>query len=52
MQVFLRVICPTSTWGQRLNVLINEDFPVVGCGAIKVGDFGLTEDWRSWELWA
>lgn len=52
MQMFLRVICPTSTWGQRLNTLINEDFPVVECGAIKVGDFGLTEDWRTWELWA
>lgn len=52
MQMFLRVICPTSTWGQRLNKLINEDFPVVGCGAIKEGDFGLTDDWRSWELWS
>jgi abortive infection bacteriophage resistance protein len=51
MQMFLRVICPTSTWGQRLNTLINEDFPVVGCRAIKVGDFGLTDNWRSWELW-
>lgn len=52
MQMFLRVICPTSTWGQRLNALINEDFPAVGCGAIKVGDFGLTDDWRLWELWS
>lgn len=51
MQMFLRVTCPTSTWGHRLNALINEDFPVVTCGAIKAGDFGLTEDWRSWELW-
>jgi abortive infection bacteriophage resistance protein len=51
MQMFLKVICPTSTWGARLAKLIDEDFPVVGCGAIKVGDFGLTDDWRSWELW-
>lgn len=52
MQMFLRVICPTSTWGVRLNTLIEEDFPVVECGAIKVGDFGLIDDWRTWELWA
>lgn len=52
MQMFLRVICPMSTWGQRLNKLINEDFPVVGCGAVKVGDFGVADDWRSWELWS
>jgi len=51
MQTFLRVICPTSKWRQRLNTLINEDFPVVGCGAVKIGDFGVTENWRSWELW-
>lgn len=50
MQMFLRVICPTSTWGQRLAKLIDEDFPVVDCGAIKAGDFGLTDDWRSWLL--
>lgn len=52
MQIFLRVICPTSTWGERLAKLIDEDFPVVGCGAIKIGEFGLTDDWRSWELWS
>jgi abortive infection bacteriophage resistance protein len=52
MQMFLRVICPTSTWRERFNALINEDFPVVDCGAITVGDFGLADDWRSWELWA
>lgn len=51
MQMFLRVICPTSTWGERLNVLIEEDFPPVECGAIKVGDFGLIDGWRLWELW-
>ncbi len=52
MQMFLRVICPTSTWGQRLNTLINEDFPAVESSAIKIGDFGLIDDWRTWELWA
>lgn len=52
MQMLLRVICPTSTWGQRLNTLINEDFPVVESGAIKTGDFGLIDNWRTWELWA
>jgi len=52
MQMFLRVICPTSTWGERLNALIEEEFPAVENGAIKGGDFGLTEDWRTWELWA
>lgn len=51
MQTFLRVICPTSKWRQRINTLINEDFPVVGCGAVKIGDFGVPENWRSWELW-
>lgn len=51
MQMFIRVICPTSSWGERLNTLINDEFPVVGCGAVKIGDFGVTENWRSWELW-
>ncbi|MDD2558596.1 MAG: Abi family protein [Desulfuromonas sp.] len=51
MQMFLRVISPTSTWGQRLITLLNEDFPVVDCDAINVGDFGVVGDWRSWELW-
>lgn len=45
MQIFLRVICPKSTWEQRLNNLIKEEFPIVECGAIKVGDFGVTNDW-------
>ena len=52
MQMFLRVICPTSTWGQRLAKLIDEDFPVVDCRAIKIGDFGVTDGWRAWDLWA
>ncbi len=51
MQMFLQKICPTTAWGQRFKRLIDEDFPDVDCGAIKVGDFGLTTDWESWELW-
>jgi hypothetical protein len=45
------VICPTSTWGQRLKALIDTDFPAVDCGAVKSADLGLIENWESWELW-
>lgn len=51
LQMFLRVICPTSTWGKRLKTLVDEDFPVVDCVAIKIEDFGLAVDWTAWELW-
>lgn len=52
MQKFLKEICPTSTWGQRLKILIDTDFPVVDCGAVKAADFGLIKSWDAWELWA
>ena len=50
MQLFLQGICPTSTWGQRLSALVENDFPAVDCGAINIDDFGLIVDWTTWDL--
>lgn len=44
------VICPNSSWGQRFSELM-EGFPEVGCGGVTLRDFGLSEDWKGWELW-
>lgn len=52
MQMFLHVICPTSSWAKRLQTLIENDFPKVGCGAVQVEDFGLDTGWLTWEIWS
>ncbi|WP_417607083.1 Abi family protein [Oceanimonas baumannii] len=50
MQAMLRIICPRSSWGQRLVAIVNE-FPETASGAVKVEDFGVVEGWAQWSLW-
>ena len=52
MQHLLGVICPNSTWGERVKRLLREEFPVPGNGAWSLADFGLFERWDAWPLWA
>lgn len=49
MQYLLKTICPNSTWGLRLNELI-ESFPTVSNGMISIKDFGYIE-YSEWDLW-
>ena len=51
MQRMLKVICPTSTWGQRFLDLLFTEFPKVNNGAVRLEDLGLTTDLTSWQLW-
>ena len=50
MQRMLQVICPGSSWYQRLSDLTAK-FPDSDSGAIKLEDFGVTQDWKTWSLW-
>ncbi len=50
MQKMLRVICPNSSWSQRLLTTIGE-FPNPSNTMIGFEDFGVVDGWESWELW-
>lgn len=49
MVQLLAVICPNSTWSQRLVELLN-DYPASGNGMLTLDDFGVCEDWDQWLL--
>jgi abortive infection bacteriophage resistance protein len=49
MAQLLAVICPNSTWKQRLvELLIN--YPVSRNGKLALKDFGVCKDWQQWLL--
>lgn len=50
MKVLMDKICPNSTWVSRFSQLL-ETFPDPECKAVKLADFGLIENWKSWSLW-
>ena len=52
MQHLLGVICPNSTWGERVKRLLREEFPMPGNEAWSLADFGVFEQWETWPLWA
>ena len=47
MQRLLQVICPNSSWGQRLVRLLRTEFP----GAFSLTEFGVFPGWEDWPLW-
>ena len=49
MQQLMQVICPNSSWGERLAELLRE-FPTPRNGAMNIGDLGVCVDWESWLL--
>ena len=50
MQKLLREICPNSKWSERFEALLSE-FPELGYCHTTLGNFGLIENWKDWELW-
>lgn len=51
MQQLLRVICPSSSWGQRFMKLLAEDFPVVSQQQMSLAELGAYAGWEGWALW-
>lgn len=55
MRQLLSVICPNSTWGQRLAELLENGFPQFPDGLLSVSDMGLVAGWKDgapWEILA
>jgi len=52
MQHLLGVICPRSSWGQRLTDLLAEDFPASTNPGLSLKDFGAYEGWSQAAPWA
>ncbi|PIQ34792.1 MAG: abortive phage resistance protein [Zetaproteobacteria bacterium CG02_land_8_20_14_3_00_50_9] len=50
MQKLMKIICPNSTWANRLTTLL-EEFPELHCKAVSPYDMGLIDDWQDWDLW-
>lgn len=47
MQQLLGVICPNSTWGQRLIGLLENEFPKFPKNLLSIYEFGIVEEWRN-----
>jgi len=47
MQQLLNVICPSSSWNQRLQHLLENEFPQ----AFDLNGFGVFEGWATWSHW-
>lgn len=50
MQQMLKVISPSSTWGERFGQLLTE-FPEMKNRAYSLADFGLPSQWQSNPIW-
>lgn len=50
MQSMLQVICPNSSWHERLAAVMAE-FPQSPSGAVRIEDFGVVQGWQAWDLW-
>lgn len=50
MKQLLDVICPNSTWGERMKQLFF-DFPLKNHAVVSALDTGCIEGWEKWELW-
>lgn len=51
MQQLLGVICPNSTWGQRLAGLLEDGFPHTPNGVLSLDDFGTFGGWAEAKPW-
>lgn len=51
MQQLLQTICPRSSWGQRLQSLLETEFPPLPETAATLADMGAFNGWLDWELW-
>lgn len=51
MQQMLKMICPSSSWGQRFTELLAE-FPNLPDGSAGLQDMGISPAWSEWALWS
>ena len=51
MRQLLGVICPRSTWGQRVTDLLEKEFPNTGSARLTLQDFGALEGWANAPPW-
>lgn len=51
MRQLLRVICPRSTWGQRVAALLKGEFPDTNNARLSLQDLGAFAGWEEREPW-
>lgn len=51
MQQLLNVICPNSTWGQRVTTLLESEFPKFPHGLLSIKEMGVVADWAESAPW-
>ena len=51
MRQLLGVICPRSTWGQRVTDLLEKEFPNSPSAQLTLQDFGALEGWANALPW-
>lgn len=51
MQQLLNVICPNSTWGQRVTELLEGGFPNTTNGVLSLDDLGVVAGWSEAKPW-
>lgn len=51
MQQLLSVICPQSTWSERLIALLENEFPKFPGGVLSTADMGALVNWRDSAPW-
>lgn len=51
MRQLLKVICPNSTWGQRVTALLEGDFPTTSNGVLSLDDLGAYAGWSAGKPW-
>lgn len=51
MRQLLNVICPNSSWGQRVAELLEAEFPNTPNGVLSLHDLGAVADWAEAKPW-
>lgn len=51
MQQLLSVICPNSTWGNRMETLLKNEFPKAQNGLMGLNEFGVFDAWADSAPW-
>lgn len=51
MRQLLRVICPRSSWGQRVAALLKDEFPHANNAGVSLKDLGTFEGWADAVPW-
>lgn len=51
MQQLVHVICPNSSWGERVKSLLVDEFPRGANPTLSLSDLGVFDGWDEWDLW-